>query len=237
VTGIPFVRKERIFLAHEGPMTKNPIDLGCGPQPFGEQPSHGMPLERLTDLAAEAIAAITACEKAATPHYWRLGQILMLARKEVPRGDWAAYLTTLGIEKTRASKARAIYRSFKSLAETADLSVAEAYERRVRTPYTKKQSKPAADNANELPITTVSLPRWVYTLADDAARLRDEVEFLSATERGMVLDAVDRALEVLVELRAAMQAISGEAQSSIFPNVDPCSAVADDGDPRTGRCP
>lgn len=187
-------------------MMKNAHALGCGPKPF-EELSHGTPLARLTELASEVNATLTACDKSETPHYWLLGQILVLARKQVPRGEWAAYLTTLGIEKTRASKARAIYRAFQSLDETADLSVAEAYERRVRSPATERSSRTEAENVAEISAVTVTLPRWIYTLADDAERLREEVEFLSATERGTVLDAVDRVMGLLVELRAAVQRI------------------------------
>lgn len=205
-------------------MTKNANESGCGPQPFGEQPSHATPLDRLTDLAAEAHAALMACEKSATPHYWRLGQILMLARKQVPRGDWADYLTTLGIEKTRASKARAIFRAFHTAEETSVLSVADAYDCRARSVSAKKPRRPMAEDAiGELESPAATLPHWIHRLAEDAARLRDEVQFLSPDECETLGTAIDRALSLLAELQAAVR-----RGSPSRPNADWSRVVADD---------
>lgn len=73
--------------------------------------------------------------------YWRLGHALGLARKDFSRGQWQGYLKKLGIDKTRASKARAIYRTFKEEEQVRGLSVDEAYGRRKRKLAKAKRRK------------------------------------------------------------------------------------------------
>jgi len=183
-------------------MSHDGDEQGCGPQPFEEQLSHTTPLARLSALAAEVHTALTACEKTATPHYWQLGRILTLARKQMPRGEWANYLATLGIEKTRASKARTIFRTFSTAAAAVGLSVAEAYERRSRSPCGKSRLSTSA----EITVPTqVTLPHWVDTVARDAERLLDEVEFLTPSERLTLLIAIGRAASVLTDLMTAVR--------------------------------
>jgi hypothetical protein len=165
--------------------------------------SHGTSLVELTALAAKARDAIAECEKTATPHYWRLGQILMLARKHVARGSWADFLAMLRIEKTRASKARAIFRAFGTAEQTADLSVADAYEQRVRSPHGQQRRQSVPEARSEVPTPAVTLPRWIFTVAQDAVRLRDEIEFLNAEEIETVLSATQQAIALLTELHTA----------------------------------
>lgn len=187
-------------------MVPKDVSQGCGPQPFDELLSHATPLTRLTELAGEVHAALVAFEKSATPHYWRLGQILMLARKQVPRGEWADFLAALGIEKTRASKARAIFRTFHTAEGTAGLSVADAYDRRARRPFAEKRLRQTPDEAiGERRVPEVTLPHWVDRLAEDAARLRDEVQFLSPEQSEKLGVAIRRAAALLTELAAAVR--------------------------------
>lgn len=190
-------------------MVPDEDEQGCGPQPFAEALSHATPLERLSELASEALAAIAAGERAVTPNYWQLGRILMLARKRLPRGDWANYLATLGIEKTRASKARAIFRTFPTAAAAAGLSVAQAYERRARSPRVAGgRRSPLGEIEAEVVVaapTQITLPHWVHTVERDAARLLDEVEFLTPSERLTLLVAIGRAAAVLTELTTAVE--------------------------------
>lgn len=187
-------------------MAPNGATESCGPQPFEERLSHATPLARLTELAGKVQAALVALEKSTTPHYWRLGQILVLARKQVPRGDWSDYLATLGIEKTRASKARAIFRAFHTAEETAGLSVADAYDRRARrAPAGKCSRKSPNDAVAELRAPAATLPHWVDRLAEDAARLRDEVQFLSPEDCEKLEAAIPRAAALLEQLAAAVR--------------------------------
>jgi hypothetical protein len=212
-------------------MAPKDVSQGCGPQPFDQLVSHATPLTRLTELAGEVHAALVAFEKSATPHYWRLGQILMLARKQVSRGDWADFLATLGIEKTRASKARAIFRAFYTAEETTGLSVGEAYDRRERRPSAGKLLRQMPEEAvgqlhvPHVTLPHVTLPHWVDRLAEDAARLRDEVQFLSPEQFEKLGIAIPRAVALLAELVAAVR-----HNGSNHPGADPSYGVADDND-------
>jgi len=80
--------------------------------------------------------------------YWRLGQALNLARSHSSRGEWASFLDDLGIEKTRASRARAIQSAFATEEAVAGLTVEQAYAQR------KSKSKPAAAKKRQAQKTT-----------------------------------------------------------------------------------
>lgn len=184
---------------------QNESQKDCGPQPFpGAKLSHATPLEQLGVLAQEVHAELIAGERAATPGYWRLGQILSLAKKQVERGRWADYLASLKIEKTRASKSRAIFRTYSSPKQLEGLSVSEAYEQRVRTARKEKTTPDVLRRSDPVPFKA-ALPRWIYTLIDDAQRLRDEVEFLTETEVTTVLKTVGGAEQLLRELKVLLQ--------------------------------
>ena len=103
-------------------------EKSCEPQLLDdEQPSHSWGLDKLAEFAQEQHRIIVDGEKEQVPAYWRLGQALSLARKQFARGQWGKYLDELEIHKTRASKARAIFRSFQSPKDVAGKSVEEAY--------------------------------------------------------------------------------------------------------------
>jgi hypothetical protein len=84
----------------------------------------------LGDYAKAQHQQIMAGEKHLTPLYWRLGRALTLAKKAVRHGEWSAYLAKLGVDNTRASKARTIFRTFACESDAAELTVAEAYAMR-----------------------------------------------------------------------------------------------------------
>ena len=106
----------------------DPDDQGCGPQPSAaDLPDHSWDLVRLTEFMRDQQQLIISEEKKVAPTYWRLGCALAQARKRCARGSWKQYLVSLGIEKTRCSKARAIFLAFSAVEDLADLSVAEAY--------------------------------------------------------------------------------------------------------------
>jgi len=98
---------------------KNERDAkSCGPQLFAEgEPSNEWGLEELGVYAQIQYHQILDGEKLLTPTYWRLGHVLVLAKKAFKHGKWSQYLKSLGIDATRASKARAIYRTFNNAEE------------------------------------------------------------------------------------------------------------------------
>jgi len=71
-------------------------------------------------------------EKSLTVAHWRLGHALVLVKKIFKHGHWGQHLKDLGIDKTRAAKATAIYKTFAKEEEVAGLRVDEAYARRKR---------------------------------------------------------------------------------------------------------
>jgi hypothetical protein len=105
----------------------------CEPQQLvGGEPAHDWGVENLGRYCQAQHETIVSGEKELTPVYWRLGLALNLARKHFNYGQWAKYLASLGIEKTRASKARTIFRSFSTAEKTVGLSVEVAYAQRRR---------------------------------------------------------------------------------------------------------
>lgn len=104
-------------------------------------PHEGWPLDQLNQYARAESSAITQSEQSVTAHYWQLGLALSLARRHFSHGQWGKFLEELGVDKTRASKACAIHRTFKQQELVEGLSVQEAYQRRERKPSTKTRRK------------------------------------------------------------------------------------------------
>lgn len=102
----------------------------CTPQHLSEMPSQSWGVERLVEYARLQHDEILKREKSLAPCYWRLGHALSLARKNFDHGQWSQYLASLGIHKTRASRARTIYEAFVTVDEVKDMSVEDAYEAR-----------------------------------------------------------------------------------------------------------
>ncbi len=104
----------------------------CSVQPLTELPSRSWGLERLTEFACEQHAQLVAGERQTAPVYWRLGMALYLIRENFTHGQWTTYLESHEIEKTRAARARAIFRTFSSENGVQGLTVQEAYDQRAR---------------------------------------------------------------------------------------------------------
>ena len=111
------------------------VELGsksCDPQHLSSMPSHGWTMSALTSRAQEEYAAIKNQESCLAGLYWRLGQALDLIRKKFEYGSWATQLVTIGIDKTRAAKARAIFQAHSSEEDVSGMTVDEAYAARRR---------------------------------------------------------------------------------------------------------
>jgi hypothetical protein len=70
-----------------------------------------------------------------------------VAREKFKHGNWGQHLKTLGIDKTRASKAVAIFKANPSEEEAAALSVAEAYAKRQRKKTPRSEPPVLSDKA------------------------------------------------------------------------------------------
>lgn len=183
----------------------------CDPQQFAaEAPSHTWPLDRLSAVARTEHAAILAAEKSTTAGYWRLGQVLHLARKQFAHGQWSRYLQELEIEKTRAVKAMRIFESFSTEAQTKKLTVAAAYYQRRRRPRATPQRRnaDAEDGTQEVDTPTAvissSWSQFAAAIVDQVERRWDETEFLDAAETAAALAGVKRAVAALRRLEAQL---------------------------------
>lgn len=195
----------------------------CDPQLLdAAAPSHTWTLDQLTAVAREEHAALLAEERSATARYWRLGQVLRLARKQFGHGQWTRYLKELGIDKTRAVKALRIFESFATEAQTAPLTVAEAYAKRRRRPHSARKQVtaeqaplPSAPAAGSLR----TWPEFAATIVGEVERRLDEAEFMTAEEIAAALAEVARAASALRRLEERLQRPRVERNQNVSENA------------------
>jgi hypothetical protein len=124
---------------------KDLAEKSCDSQLFPEgDPTSEWGLDRLGAYAQLQYRQIMDSEKTLTAAYWRLGCGLVLAKRIFKHGCWGQHLKILGIDRTRAAKATAIYKTFAKEEDVAGLRVDEAYARRER-----KLAKRPAGKCNE----------------------------------------------------------------------------------------
>ena len=100
----------------------------CGPQPFTEDlPTNDWDSDKLGKFATSQHEAIVGDETTLATRYWRLALALNLARKQIRRGNWIRFIEAHRIDRTRASRARAIHRTFNSVNDLDGLTVEQAY--------------------------------------------------------------------------------------------------------------
>jgi len=181
----------------------------CDPQLLAAAaPSHTWTLDQLTAVARAEHAALLAEERSTTARYWRLGQVLRLARKQFAHGQWTRYLQELCIEKTRAVKALRIFESFTTEAQTVPLTVAEAYAKRRRRPRTARKHVAATQAPQPSAPAAGSLRSWsefAATIVNEVERRFDEAEFMTAEEVAAALAEVVRAATALRRLEERLE--------------------------------
>lgn len=165
-----------------------------------QAPDAAWGVEDLGRYARAQEHAIVEGEQSLTTSYWRLGLALNLARKHLAHRQWGRYLGELGIEKTRAAKARAIHDAFTAEKEVAELTVEEAYRRRRR--------KPRARNSNDRPAPTsaVDLVGFLLGVCRQADASADHVPFLEFEQAKRILLTLDETIVELDKLRRCLQA-------------------------------
>jgi hypothetical protein len=172
-------------------------DKGCGPQRFdSEIPSDEWNIDRLGEFAATEHGAIVADETTLAPRYWRLGLALDLARKQIRHGKWLHFLELHAIDKTRASKARAIHRTFASEKDLDGLSVEEAYARRERS---------GGRRTNESEDAVQKLETHLQALSDCVEKVASEVQGNYREAVAGLLSDLDHAIRDLERLRQVLQ--------------------------------
>ena len=169
---------------------------GCGPQPFpAGNPTAKWTPQQIESYAQEKHNAIALSEAPLASLYWHLGLALTLARAKFKHGKWGQYLLSLGIDKTRASKAQAIHKASRTEEEVSSLSVAEAYARRKR----KKAQRPKAGPA--VMTDKAELREFFKTIRIDAERYYDVAAFLEPPEAPEFLKEIEETIQKLEEIR------------------------------------
>ncbi|MEA1950627.1 MAG: hypothetical protein U9N87_04540 [Planctomycetota bacterium] len=180
-------------------MTRKDLDndKSCGPQLLHDgEPTNEWGVEELGLYARMQHRRIIDGEKLLTPSYWQLGHALVLAKKAFDHGQWARYLEDLGIDKTRACKARAIHRTFAQVDDVAGLTVEQAYAQR----KSQKPAKPDKDAAS------------AAKSKKDARRLRQSVSVIVKRTEEVIHDAAFASREEAVILLPAIRRAVGQLQ-------------------------
>ena len=180
----------------------------CGPQLFADgEPSNEWGLEELDIYAQMQYQHILSGERLLSPAYWRLGHALVLAKEAFAHGKWSQHLKDLGIDKTRASKARAIYRTFDKPEDVAGLTVEEAYAR--RQGKEPAQSDRANDDVAQPEEDVQRLRRSVSSIGKRTEGVIDAAAFAAPAEAQILIPAVRKAIRQLQELLACLEQQAG----------------------------
>jgi hypothetical protein len=179
----------------------------CVVQPLASEPDATWGIERSGEYAREQDQAIVASEQALTASYWRLGLALELARKTFSHAQWGRYLQSLGIDKTRASRARAIHRTFAAESDTADLTVKQACDRRERKSHRKTlAARDGSGNAAPPALcSSFDLVKFLVEVCHQVESQSTKAEFVTPAEANCFLSAIDEAIRELNGLRARLE--------------------------------
>ena len=180
----------------------------CTPQHFSMgYPNVEWTLEELTAYAQAQHHAIADDERKLAVKYWRLGLALNLLRGNFNHGQWERLLQDMQIEKTKASRARAIARTFDKEEEVAHLTLKEAYERRVRR--TRKSSSQNATAKGAGPDDR--LGRFLDHVTKMAEIMIDDAGFAEQAQAVVLLEAVNAAM---AKLQRIHELLSEQAQGT-----------------------
>jgi hypothetical protein len=190
----------------------NPRGKCCTPQhfPTGYPTTEWTP-EELSAYAQAQHHAILDDERKLAAKYWRLGMALNLLRNNFDHGQWQRLLSEWNIEKTKASRARAIARTFQKEEELAGLTVRQAYDKRVR-----KQRK-SRSKEDRRAVGSDRLGRFLDHVAKTAEYFIDDAGFAEEAQATILLPAVDEAISKLVHIRDLLAASSTQGRKSSPP--------------------
>ena len=184
---------------------KSDVQKSCGPQLFDKTlPAHDWPLEELTEFAQREYRKIVDDEKTLALAYWRLGNALTVARKQLGRGRWGHFLKSLPIDKTRSSKACAVFRAFSSPEQLKELTVEQAYK--ARRQHHKKQEPVAGAAAAEAAVLFAKSLTKSDQAAAEAIQLAEQLTSEEKREFWeQVVRAIARLQAIESQLAAALQ--------------------------------
>jgi hypothetical protein len=148
-------------------------------------------IEELTIYAQAQCDQIQSEEHTMAVAHWRLGQALNMLRKNFHHGHWEKLLKDLRLEKSKASRARALAKTFATEQEVAGLTVKEAYDRRAR-PQRRAPKMSGRPNC-----ALKGLRQFLTHVAKKADSYLDEAAFADGTSASETLPAVAAAIEKL----------------------------------------
>lgn len=174
-------------------------------------PNASWGVDELGRYARDQNRAISTAEQKLTPYYWQLGHALELAKRQFNRKQWAKYLGELAIDPTRASKGRAIHRTFPSITDLGDLSVKQAYERRVRTPGRRRPQTASRGSQQSVADGSTGMMSFFVDVGRRAESVIADVEFAAPADAANYLSALEAAIEELGKLRDALRRKASES--------------------------
>ena len=190
-------------------------EKSCDSQLSSEElcPNSEWPLSELTDYAKTEHASIQQEEESLATSYWRLGYALTLAKRHFGRGQWGKYLAEQGIDKTRSSRAMAIYRTFPGMEGLAGKSVDAAYKERKRKKKSNRgksqddsdsglEDKDTNETSDERPDT---LQTFLVRLRQDSEHWVHEAAFAPQCEIAELIDLAEQAMSALQEIHCSLQ--------------------------------
>jgi hypothetical protein len=178
--------------------------------PEGE-PTSEWGLDQLSVYAQLQHRQIMDGEKLLSPSYWRLGRALVLAKKAFKHGNWGQHLKNLGIDRTRASKAVAIFRTFDKEQDVAGLRVDEAYDRRER----KQGEKPTNAGRKNVAVKKDAkiLRASIGRIAQKTGSVIHTAAFAEPKDAKQLIPVVRRAIQQLEELLGFLEEQAAKAPS------------------------
>lgn len=210
-------------------MTKKEANDGkrCGPQLFVDgEPSNEWGLDELNAYVQIQHRQILDGERLLTPTYWRLGHALVLAKKAFKHGKWSQHLKDLGIDKTRASKARAIFQAFDNVEDVAQLTVEEAYTQRKRKQAAKTDEGSDGDAPPKQDVR--QLRKSIGKIAERTGTVIDDAAFVERKEAVILIPAVRKAIRQLQELLGFL-----EEQAAAEPAGSDAETTESSGSPKS----
>jgi hypothetical protein len=180
-----------------------------------DEPDDTWGLEQLGEHARQQHEIIVKGERALAPTYWQLGCALQIAKRQLGRSHWGKFLAAHGINRVRACRARAIFRSHPTPEAVAELTVQEAYEARAtRQVHCRAKNKSTVQDDQSDPRlprerTEAGLQAYLVNVQQGADEFVDVAAFLERDRRAALFQAYRAALERLQFLGRVLGAEDG----------------------------
>jgi hypothetical protein len=186
------------------------IEKSCGePQLLPSEPDSQWSPEQLGTYAQAQYRQILDSETLLSRPYWRLGHVLDVAKESFGHGQWEQYLKSLGIDPTRASKARAIYRRFDNEDDVAHLTVEEAYAQRRKWQSAAPPAEPKVVASKK---NVQGLRKSIAKIAGRAGTAIQDAAYASPDEAIILIPAVRKAIDELTTLLTFLEQQAGQSK-------------------------